>query len=83
MFSIALLGVAVVIVAEAGLAIIGAGVNPSLTTWGNIIVGGQPELKDAPHIVLAPSIVIFLTVLALNYLGDVVRARSDVRESAI
>lgn len=83
MFSIALLGVAVVIVAEAGLAIIGAGVNPSLTTWGNIIFRGQPELKEAPHIVLAPSLVIFFTVLALNYLGDVVRARSDVRESAI
>lgn len=83
LFSIALLGVAVVIVAEAGLAIIGAGVKPSLTTWGNIIVGGQPELKEAPHIVLAPSIVIFLTVLALNYLGDVVRARSDVRESSL
>jgi len=83
MFSIALLGVAVVIVAEAGLAIIGAGVNPSLTTWGNIIFGGQPELKEAPHIVMAPSMVIFITVLALNYLGDVVRARSDVRESAI
>lgn len=83
LFSIALLGVAVVIVAEAGLAIVGAGVNPALTTWGNIIVAGQPELKDAPHIVLAPSIIIFLTVLALNYLGDVIRARSDVRESAL
>lgn len=83
LFSIALLGVAVVIVAEAGLAIIGAGVKPSLTTWGNVIVGGQPELKEAPHIVLAPSFVIFFTVLALNYLGDVIRARSDVRESAL
>jgi peptide/nickel transport system permease protein len=83
LFSIALLGVAVVIVAEAGLAIVGAGVNPALTTWGNVIVAGQPELKDAPHIVLAPSIIIFFTVLALNYLGDVIRARSDVRESAL
>ncbi|MSO38660.1 MAG: ABC transporter permease [Acidimicrobiia bacterium] len=83
MFSIALLGIAVVIVAEAGLAIIGAGVKPEVVTWGNIIVGGQGELRGAAHIVLAPSLIIFLTVLSLNFLGDVVRARSDVRDSAL
>jgi peptide/nickel transport system permease protein len=37
----------------------------------------------APQVILAPSIAIFLTVLSLNYLGDVVRARFDVRESAL
>ncbi len=83
MFSIALLGVAVVIVAEAGLAIIGAGVKPSVVTWGNTIVSGASDLSDAPHIALAPSFVIFLTVLSLNLLGDVIRARFDVRESAL
>ena len=40
-------------------------------------------LARAPHIVAVPSIAIFLTVLALNYLGDVVRARFNVRESAL
>ena len=83
MFSIALLGIAVVIVAEGGLAIIGAGVKPDVVTWGNIIVSGQGELRDASHIALAPSLVIFFTVLSLNYLGDVVRAKFDVRESAL
>ena len=83
MFSIALLGIAVVIVAEGGLAIIGAGVNPEVVTWGNIIVAGQGELRDASHIALFPSFVIFFTVLSLNYLGDVVRAKFDVRESAL
>ncbi len=83
MFSIALLGVAVVIVAEAGLAIIGAGVKPSVVTWGNTIVSGVSDLSDAPQIALAPSFVIFLTVLSLNFLGDVIRARFDVRESAL
>ncbi len=83
MFSIALLGVAVVIVAEAGLAVIGAGVKPDVVTWGNIIARGATELRDAPHIALSPSLVIFLTVLSLNYLGDVVRSRFDVRESAL
>jgi peptide/nickel transport system permease protein len=83
MFSIALLGIAVVIVAEAGLAILGAGVRPEVVTWGNIISGGRTDLRDASHIVLAPSLVIFGVVLSLNYLGDVVRARFDVRESAL
>lgn len=84
MLSIALLGVAVAIVAEASLAIIGAGVNPNTDiTWGNTIQRGISDLTNAPNIVLAPSIAIFLTVLALNYLGDVLRAKFDVRESAL
>jgi len=83
MFSIALLGVAVVIVAEGGLSLLGVGVQPPTPSWGNILAEGRAELRDAPHIVLIPTIVIFLTVLALNYLGDVVRARFDVRESAL
>jgi peptide/nickel transport system permease protein len=83
MFSIALLGVAVVIVAEGGLSVLGVGVKLPTPSWGNIIAEGRGELRDAPHIVLAPTVVIFLTVLALNYLGDLVRARFDVRESAL
>jgi len=83
LLSISLLGVAVVIVAEAGLAIIGAGVNPTKITWGNTIQSGISDLTDAPNIVLAPSFVIFITVMALNFLGDVLRSKFDVRESAL
>jgi peptide/nickel transport system permease protein len=83
MFSIALLGVAVVIVAEGGLSLLGVGVRLPTPSWGNILAEGRSELRDAPHIVMIPTIVIFLTVLSLNYLGDVVRARFDVRESAL
>jgi peptide/nickel transport system permease protein len=83
MFSIALLGVAVVIVAEGGLSLLGVGVQLPTPSWGNVLAEGRSDLRDAPHIVLIPTVVIFLTVLALNYLGDVVRARFDVRESAL
>jgi peptide/nickel transport system permease protein len=83
MFSITLLGIAVVIVAEGGLSILGVGVQLPTPSWGNIIAEGRSDLRRAPHIVLIPTAVIFLTVLALNYLGDVVRARFDVRESAL
>jgi peptide/nickel transport system permease protein len=83
MFSIALLGVAVVIVAEGGLSILGVGVQLPTPSWGNVLAEGRADLRDAPHIVLIPTVVIFLTVLSLNYLGDIVRARFDVRESAL
>ena len=48
-----------------------------------MIAFGRSDLARAPHIVAVPSIAIFFTVLALNYLGDVVRARFDVREAAL
>lgn len=82
-FSIALLGIAIVIVAEGGLSLLGLGVQLPTPSWGNIIALGRNDLRDAPHIVAVPSMAIFFTVLALNYLGDVVRARFDVRESGI
>jgi peptide/nickel transport system permease protein len=83
MFSITLLGIAVVIVAEGGLSLLGVGVQLPTPSWGNIIAGGRTELRTAPHVVFAPAAAIFLTVLALNYLCDVVRARFDVRESML
>ena len=83
MFSIALLGIAVAMVAEGALSILGLGVRPPTPSWGNIIGAGRTELEESPHIVLEPSMLIFFTVLALNYLGDVVRERFDVREAGI
>jgi peptide/nickel transport system permease protein len=86
MFSIALLGVAVAIVVEGGLALLGVGVpaNVDSPSWGNLIATGRSQmLLGKPWVVYAPSLMVFLTVLSLNYLGDVVRARSDVRESAL
>jgi len=83
MFSIALLGIAIAIVAEGTLAILGVGVRPPTPSWGNIIALDRGNLFIAPYIVFEPSILIFLTVLALNYLGDVVRNRFDVREAGI
>ena len=83
MASIALLGIAVAIVAEGTLSILGASVEPDTPTWGNIIAGGRTDIASSPHIVFEPAVMIFLTVLALNFLGDAVRARFDVRESAL
>jgi peptide/nickel transport system permease protein len=85
MMSIALLGVAVAIVAEGSLALLGVGISQTdAPTWGNMIVEGRNALEDdLAYIMLIPAAAIFFTVLSLNYLGDVVRARFDVRESVL
>jgi peptide/nickel transport system permease protein len=83
MFSIALLGVAVTIVAEGGLALLGVGVEPPTASWGNMIAQARGDISTSPHIVFEPAILIFLTVLSLNYLGDAIRARTDIREGVL
>lgn len=83
MVSIALLGMAIAIVAEGGLAILGASVDPPEATWGTMIATGQSELQQAPFIVWIPIFAVFATAASLNYLGDVMRDRFDVRESAL
>jgi peptide/nickel transport system permease protein len=82
MMSIALLGVGIAIVAEGALSLLGAGIS-GVPTWGGMIADGRGDLRNYPHIVFIPSFAMFFTVLALNYLGDVVRARFEVRESML
>ena len=86
MFSIALLGVGIIYTFAGGLALLGAGFPATIDTpsWGNVLASLSPQLfLGKPWGVFAPSIAIFFTVLSLNYLGDVVRARFDVRESVL
>jgi peptide/nickel transport system permease protein len=83
MLSIALLGVGIAIVAEGGLSLFGVGVQLPTPSWGNIIAENRDQLRRAPHIVLYTTAVLFLTVLALNYLADVVSRRFEVRESVL
>lgn len=83
MMSIALLGVGIAIVAEGGLSLFGVGVQLPTPSWGNIIAENRDQLRRAPHMVMITVIVLFLTVLALNYLADVVAKRFEVRESVL
>ena len=81
--SFALVAVAVAIVAEGTLAFLGLSVPAPTPTWGGMIADGRTLLEQAPHISFVPSIAMFLTVLALNFVGDSLRARFDVREGAL
>jgi peptide/nickel transport system permease protein len=83
MLSIALLGVAIVLVLEGALAVFGVSVQEPDPSWGNMVLSQLSDLKAAPTVWIVPSVLIFVSVLALNYLGDVVRSHFDVRESAL
>ncbi len=80
---IALLGVGLAIVAEGAAALFGASVNPPGATLGTMIDAGRGDMESAPFVMFMPILVVFFTVMALNFLGDVVRDRFDVRESAL
>lgn len=80
--SFAFIGLAVLIVVEAALAFFGVG-DVSGVSWGIMIQNGRPQLERSPHMVLFPALFMFLTVLSLNFVGDQLRSRFDVREGGI
>ncbi|HZQ28224.1 MAG TPA: ABC transporter permease [Acidimicrobiales bacterium] len=81
--SFALVAVAVAIVAEGALSFLGLSVAAPTATWGSMINEGRTLLQEAPHISFVPSAAMFLTVLALNFAGDALQARFDVREGRL
>jgi peptide/nickel transport system permease protein len=70
-----LLHVGIVIVIESALSFLGVGVPPPAPSWGNMISTGQVYLATDPELVLVPSVVLFVTVVAVNVLGDALRSR--------
>lgn len=68
-----------VIVAEGGLGFLGLSVPSPTPSWGGMIAAGRDVLEQAPHVAMIPMAVIFLTVLAINLLGDRLRGRHERR----
>jgi peptide/nickel transport system permease protein len=83
LISIALLAVSGLIVFEGALSFLGLSIPPPAPTWGNMIAQGMSDLTTHPWVWGFPAGALFLTVLALNFVGDVVRGRLDARESAL
>jgi peptide/nickel transport system permease protein len=67
------------ILSEAGLSFLGLGVPSSTPTWGNMLTNAQQDIFIAPRLVMWPGIMIFLTVLSFNFLGDGLRDAMDPR----
>jgi peptide/nickel transport system permease protein len=71
--------VAFAILAEAALSFLGAGVPPGVATWGNMVGRGQDYLETAWWQAVFPGTALFLTVLAINLIGDGLRDALDPR----
>ena len=68
------------ILGEAGLSFLGLGTQPPSPSWGSMLNEGRQFLFVAPHLTLAPGIAIMIVVLGLNFLGDGLRDRLDVKQ---
>ncbi len=73
------LSIGFAILAEASLSFLGLGVQPPDPAWGSMINAGRGYLQQAPWMVFGPGAALFLTVLALNFVGDGIRDALDPR----
>ena len=67
------------IIQESVLSFLGLGFPPDTPTWGRLLFDAQNFMKLAPHMVVWPGLMIFLTVLSINYMGDGLRDALDPR----
>jgi len=74
------LAIAGVILAESTLSFLGLGFPPDYPTWGRLLFDAKDLLAIAPHVVLIPGAMIFLTVLSINFIGDGLRDALDPRK---
>lgn len=67
------------ILLESTLSFLGLGIQPPAASWGNMLTGAQELLQEAPVLALWPGLLIFLTVIAFNFLGDGLQDALDPR----
>jgi peptide/nickel transport system permease protein len=75
----ATLGLGAVIIYESALSFLGFGIQPPVPTWGNMLNEYQSEMWTQPAKVFFPGLMIFVCVLAFNYIGDGLRDAMDPR----
>ena len=67
------LGVASAILMESSLSFLGLGVQIPVASWGSMLQSAQVHILDTPRLAILPGVLIMLTVLSFNLLGDVLR----------
>jgi peptide/nickel transport system permease protein len=71
------LGIGWAIMEEAGLSFLGFGIQPPTPSWGNLLSNAQTHLTKHPWLAIFPGLMIFLTIIAINYIGDGLRDAFD------
>ena len=77
----ATVGVGQAIITESALSFLGLGFPPDVPTWGRLLYDAQNFLDLGPHWAIFPGLLIFLTVLSINYIGDGMRDALDPRKT--
>jgi len=65
------------IMEEAGLSFLGFGIQPPTPSWGNLLSNAQEHLAKHPWLAIFPGLMIFLTIISINYIGDGLRDAFD------
>lgn len=79
--AVAMVGMAMVILAEGALSFLGIGVPPPYPSWGSMINDARQYMAAYPTLLLWPCLALSLTILALNFVGDGLRDRFDPKFS--
>jgi peptide/nickel transport system permease protein len=79
LLTFAIIGMGLIMVIEGALSFLGLGIPPPAPSWGNMIAEGQASLSATPMLVIWPSLILFITVLGFNLLGDALRSRWSSR----
>jgi len=77
----ATLGVGAAIITESALSFLGLGFPSDIPTWGSMLYEAKDRFEIAPHEAIFPGMMIFLTVLSINYIGDGLRDALDPRKT--
>jgi peptide/nickel transport system permease protein len=73
------LSVGQIILFESTLSFLGLGIQPPTASWGNMLTNAQEVIWSAPELAVWPGLLIFLTVIAFNFLGDGLQDALDPR----
>ena len=73
------LAVASAIIAESTLSFLGLGIQPPASSWGAMLRNAQSQIFTSPQLAVFPGLMIFLTVIAINFIGDGLRDALDPR----
>jgi len=65
------------IMEESGLSFLGFGIMPPTPSWGNLLNNAQEHLTRYPWLAIFPGIMIFLTIISINFIGDGLRDALD------
>ncbi|MBS0526766.1 MAG: ABC transporter permease [Proteobacteria bacterium] len=73
------MSIGTLILFESTLSFLGLGIQPPAASWGNMLTGAQELLQEAPMLAVWPGLLILLTVIAFNFLGDGLQDALDPR----